>query len=325
MKVCYIYRQKSRNAHSIENVFQTISDNIEALGIESVSYYRNDSLLKTFREVRKLKADIYHITGDVYYLAMFLPPKKTIMTIHDIGRYKNRKKSLKNLLYALLWFLIPTMRVRKITVVSELVKNDLIKYFKVKENKISIIPNPLVQKLSYSERKNKTLVPNVLQIGTGEHKNLIGLIEAVKGLKCNLTIIGHIEEKIDHLLKLYGIEYKNYNDITNEEVVKLYELCDIVYFASFSEGFGLPILEGQAIGRAVITSNISPMKEVSGEAVLLVNPYDIQQIREALTLLMTNEETYNELVKLGLRNVSKYDILPICQKYVSAYNSLKNM
>ena len=74
------------------------------------------------------------------------------------------------------------------------------------------------------------------------------------------------------------MSYKVYCNLSNEEIKKKYEDCDILTLVSTYEGFGMPIIEANRVGRPVITSNILSMPEVAGEAACLVNPFDIENI-----------------------------------------------
>lgn len=319
MKICYIFRQKEKGGHSIENVFLTISSNMDKLNIENEVYFRNKSFWKSLIEIKKLKADLYHITGDVYYLALFLPRKQTTMTVHDIGAYKNNKRNLKQFVFALLWYVLPIWWVKKITVISDLVKQDLIHYFKINPAKIFVIGNPLSLDLKFQKKETVNLTPNILQIGTGWHKNLIGLIESVKDIKCTIAIIGNPSMELVEIMKKYGIDFKIYSNISNAEVISLYSECDIVYFASFSEGFGLPIIEAQTIGRPVITSSVSPMEEVGGAGVILVNPLSYSEINNAIHKLIEDPIFYESYVEKGIINSRKYSPVIIAEKYLQFY------
>lgn len=324
MKVCYIFRQKEKKGTSIENVFLTINSSIQKEEIETEVYYRNKSFWRSLLELRKLKADLYHITGDIYYLALFLPRKKTTMTVHDIGAFKNNAKTFKQYVFALLWYVLPIWWVNKITVISDLVKQDLITYFKINPEKIVIIENPISLELQFEKHEINSRKPNILQIGTGWHKNLIGLLEAVKEIACTLTIIGNPNKELVEKIKEYAIECTIYSNISNEAVKNLYSKCDLVYFASFSEGFGLPILEAQAIGRPVITSDISPMKEVAGAGAILVNPSSVQEIHKAIQSLLNNKELYAHYVENGQFNLQKYKPHLVSRKYYQFYKNFNS-
>ena len=91
-------------------------------------------------------------------------------------------------------------------------------------------------------------------------------------MNINLSIIGNLSKKQKYLLTKNNINFKNYVGISLKSLINKYIKCDILVFTSVYEGFGLPILEAQKIGRPVITSNIQPMKYVAGKGALLVNP-----------------------------------------------------
>lgn len=324
MKVCYIFRQKEKNGNSIENVFLTINSAIQKSDIETEVYFRNKSLWRSLLELRKLNADIYHITGDVYYLALFLPRKKTTITVHDIGAFKNNAKTVKQYVYAFIWFILPILWVKKITVISDFVKYDLIQYFKINPKKICIIENPISLELQFEKHEINSCKPNILQIGTGWHKNLIGLIEAVKEVNCTLTIIGEPSRDLVNKMEGYAIDFAIHSNISNEAVMNLYSKCDLVYFASFSEGFGLPILEAQAIGRPVITSNLSPMNDTAGIGAILVNPSSFEEIKQVIQNLICDNKLYSDCVEKGQINLKKYNPNLVSQKYYQFYKNFNS-
>jgi hypothetical protein len=219
MKVCYIYREKERNAHSIEILFDTISDEVKKQGISVEKWYKPVSNVKAIIAVRKLKADVYHITGDCYFLALFLPWQKTIMTIHDIGMYKNHAKTLKKKMFVLVSFILPIKLLKTCTAISELTKSDLVQLLHVNSNKIKVIPNPLVLPILFTPRAFNFEKPVILQIGTGTHKNLIGLIEAVKGISCFVDIVGNPDKELIKKMDDYGIDYAISKNLSNEQII----------------------------------------------------------------------------------------------------------
>ncbi len=325
MKVCYIFRTQTGKAHhSIENVFRTIACQMNDFHIETQLYYRHVSFWKTLKELRKIKADVYHITGDVHYLALFLSRKKTTITIHDIVGYKTNKNWLKSRVIALLWFILPIWWVKKITAISELTKKDLIDYFQISPDKIIVIENPISIKVARSPKELNSSYPTILQIGVGWHKNLGGLIEAVKGLPCHIDIVGNPDKSlIDQMIK-YNVSYHIETNIPDQQVVEKYQQCDMVYFASFFEGFGLPIIEAQSVGRAVITSNISPMKDVAGDGAVLVNPHSVQEIRNGIENIINNHVYRDDLIQKGFTNAKRYAPHIIAAQYFQLYLDLNN-
>ena len=93
-------------------------------------------------------------------------------------------------------------------------------------------------------------------------------------------------------------------------------------FASTYEGFGVPIIEAQAMGRVVITSNIEPMNKVAGNGAIIVDPYDVNSIKEAVLRIIDNVELRNDIILKGLKNASKYSSESIASKYLKLYKKV---
>ena len=321
MKICYVYRKRLEGRYSLENIFEKISSSISIDDCSVEKIYHEQSIFHTIREIRRTNSDVIHITGDVHYLALFLPRNKTILTIHDIAGLSYKKKTFKSYIYLLIWFLLPIYYLKKITVVSDLTKKNLIKYTRVNPEKIHVVSNPVVQDLKYHDvLLNKPC--NILQIGTGSHKNLIGLIKAVKGLPIKLLIVGKPNDNELKLLKLNKVIYELHYSISNMEVREIYNRTDILFFASFSEGFGVPIIEAQSAGIPVITSNISPMKEVSGNAAYLVNPHSEIDIRNNIVKIISDVESRKRIIENGLSNITRYQLNSIVKLYKSIYEEI---
>lgn len=322
MKILYIYREKEKKEHSIEAVFDTVASSMESFGHEVHKWYKPMSWKQTFSEIyrlRKEKFDVYHITGDVNYLWLFFPWNKTTMTCHDIGMYKNHAKTLKRILYVFVSFILSSYFLKKITVVSSLTKNDLIHYLHLNDNIIRVIPNPLSLPLKKKSKRFNKNCPTILQIGSGWHKNLEGLLESIKDIKCHVEIVGQPEEADMMRLVNYGIDYTISHHISVQELIRKYEECDILYFVSRSEGFGMPIIEAQTIGRVVLTTNLEPTKSVAGDGALLLYPEDHEAIHSGLLKLIENDKLRQNLIEKGYKNAERYAPNEICKLYERFY------
>jgi len=111
-------------------------------------------------------------------------------------------------------------------------------------------------------------------------------------------------------------------DIHDDEIVREYLNADMLVFVSTYEGFGLPILEGQAAGRPVITSCLSPMKEVAGGGACLVDPYSIVDIREGVLRVIHDSQYRAMLIQAGFDNVRAYSPKNVARQYSSLYEAL---
>ncbi len=110
--------------------------------------------------------------------------------------------------------------------------------------------------------------------------------------------------------------------LTDEELVEAYRRCDMVVFASLYEGFGLPILEAQAMGRPVITSNFGAMREAAGDGALLVDPYSVEAIREAVLRITREPALREDLIAKGLRNAERFRAEAVAARYAEIYRGM---
>ena len=203
----------------------------------------------------------------------------------------------------------------KIVSISEQTQNELIAY----GFRSAIIYDPVSPTFTYVNKVFNKVCPIVLHIGTNSNKNLHNTILALKGLKCFLRIVGKLSTEDLKSLHDNDIEYSCCSNISDEELLEEYRCCDIVNFPSLYEGFGMPIIEGQATGRVVVTSNISPMKEVAGGASVLVNPHDVLSIRKGYLEAIKNSDQY---IEKGLENVKRFTVSSISSQY---FNLIKEL
>lgn len=323
MNINFYYRNKD-TGFSIGAVFDTIVEEIKKKHniirtFLPTPFASLSSIIRNgnYAKKKERKGYINHITGDVHYLLWFLKGKKTIVTVHDI-MYYHYLHGIKKYIWKML-YITPLKRAAHITFISEFAYNQVNEVIKLDKNKVHIIPNPVDSSFKYSAKEFNVNKPVILHIGTFERKNLNRTIEALNGISCHIRIIGRLDNKTIDLLNTNHIEYSNSFDLSHDEIVEEYKKADIINFPSLFEGFGMPIIEGQATGRVVITSNISPMKEVSGKGAMLVNPYSIEEIREAYQIIIENKNKREQLIKEGLINVNKYSVENIANKYINIY------
>lgn len=325
----FLYR-KTNVFYSIENVFRLVASGIGAATGWSTtdvvlprSGFNFAVLRDNLRFVRRLRADVFHITGDVHYIALSLPADRTVLTIHDcVFMYQTR--GVKRWMLQQLLLKWPLRRVRLVTTVSEQTRKDIVRFGGCSPDKVVVIPNPVTGKITYSKKSFPTEMPVILFVGTTPNKNLDRVIEALRGISCHLSIIGKMPHGAAERLNAAGIHWSNSSGLTDEEMDRQYAAADLLLFPSTFEGFGLPIIEAQTAGRPVITSDLSPMKEVAGEGACLVDPYDPDSIRAAVRRV-TDDAGYREtLVEKGLINSKRYGAGIITSRYAEVYEQIIN-
>jgi len=267
------------------------------------------------------QGDVNHITGDVHFLAYFLSGKRTLLTILDLVSV-HRLKGWRRALFLFLWYWLPIKRVALVSVISDCTKKDLLRYIKIDPRKVRVVYCPVSDDFKPVAKEFNAAKPVVLQIGTGLNKNVARMVQALQGIPCHLRVVGNLDEDQLTVLRQCGVEYSSVSNISDAQVVDEYRQCDMLVFASTFEGFGLPIVEAQATGRPVVTSNILSMPEVGGNAACVVNPFDVSNIREGIMKLI-NEPLYrDELVRRGFENVKRFQADSIAKQYVAIYQEL---
>jgi glycosyltransferase involved in cell wall biosynthesis len=287
----------------------------------------------------KKKIDIWHET---YPLPIKVNNAKKITTIHDLIPLKlpyttlDDKKSFFNLTKDAI------KNSEIILTVSENTKKDILHCFNVNPDKICVTYQPIIDnshlvenqtteiKLKKYKLKNKNYI---LFVGAIEPKKNVGrLIDAYTCLDTDmqLVIVGKKgwlwEEEIGKLEALYGrgfarkirlLEY-----VSKKDLMYLYHGAFCLVFPSLYEGFGLPPLEAMSLGCPVITSNVSSLPEVCGDAAIYVDPYNSDDIRQAIEKLINNPQMQLQLTEAGKKRVELFSMENYAKKLYEAYTKI---
>jgi glycosyltransferase involved in cell wall biosynthesis len=328
IKLHFFFRKpRPAASYSIERLFSTIIASLPPNRFEVqcliCPFYSNGLLrrLLLLFWASLHQGDINHITGDVDYLGLFMRRSRTVLTIHDLASL-NRLKGWRRYLYWLFWVQLPIIRASHVTTISETIYSEIRAALCTDPKTLDVIPNCVTVSIA---PRLKNICPKqfrVLHIGTGRNKNLDRVITAVAELPCVLVIIGRLSAAQENLLRKHQLKYENYSAVTDEEILACYYGVDIVLFVSLYEGFGLPILEAQAVGRPVVTSNREPMRSIAGQGALFVDPEDVDAIREGVRMVVSNVELQSRLLAFGLENVKRYEPGKIALEYASLYERI---
>lgn len=326
MRVVFFQRKPvvGRN-HSIEGFFRTVRAVLDGRIHCSVAESRFLSRGLWRRVYNVLEApfrqgDVNHITGDIHYVSLLLRRRRTLMTIHDCG-FENHPSPYRRFLLKWLWLLLPLKRIGLLVTDSHFTKDRVVKLsgYAAPIEVIPVCISPIFQRV---ERSFNIDQPTILQVGTNHNKNLDRVIQALTGLPCRLVIVGSVSCSQKRMLYGSGIEWTNHVGISDEELVGVYGAADIVLFASTYEGFGMPIVEAQTVGRPVITSNAASMPEVAGKGACLVDPYDVASIRKAVERVIDDHAYRDRLVENGYSNVERFRPELVADRYLALYERL---
>ncbi|HEX9852251.1 MAG TPA: glycosyltransferase, partial [Woeseiaceae bacterium] len=195
LQVVHIQRRPFAGQFSIENLFSCLRDEMRRAGCdvgEFVVPYHSKGLVRRVLNgwcARRHRGDVYHVTGDIQYVAMFLPRERTILTIHDCWALE-RLTGLKRWLLKLFWFDLPVRHAKFVTVISDEAKRQLQRHVAVPENKVRVIPNIVSSIFQPCRRPFNADCPRILHIGTKANKNLPRLVQALRGIRCHLHVVG---------------------------------------------------------------------------------------------------------------------------------------
>lgn len=327
MRKRILFIERRSTDHSVENVFRQIAKDVAGDEFE-VEFqqmpYGNDlvSIFKNLLFFRAKQADVYHLTGQIHYIALKLPPNKAVLTIHDV-RFMYERTGLRRWALKKLFLDWPMRRLRYVTAISQKTKDEIIRYTNCGRERIRVIENPLIDGFSNgASREFNEICPTVLQVGSTGNKNIPNLLRAISGIRCRLVIVGRPDQAIKDLIAESGVEVEIKPDLNQSEIAVAYRESDIVAFCSTFEGFGLPIIEGQASGTLVVTSDLSPMKEVAGGAAVLVDPNDPESIRAGIEKIIADRSLRAELLEKGFANVRRFDPRKIGDTYRDLYSEM---
>jgi len=267
---------------------------------------------------------LFHPVDVLIIPASALPiihPKKSVVTIHDLGwKYFPQTFTwfMRNFLEWSTKFAV--RNASKIISVSEATKKDLIKFYNIDPNKVSVVHHGY-------EETNQEIRNQKLEIGLPEkyilflstlqpRKNLEGLIDAFAKLKeqnpelpHKLVVVGKPGWKFESILKKIeqNEEFVIYlNHVSDEEKSYILSKADLLVLPSFYEGFGMQILEAFALNVPVATSNISSMPEVAGQAAVYFDPKNINEIKDAIKCVLMDKSMSDCLKQAGQERLKNF-------------------
>jgi glycosyltransferase involved in cell wall biosynthesis len=297
------------------------------------------------RDLRRERADLFHAP---HYVLPPLTPCKSVVTIHDCIhlRFPQYLPSRLGYTYARGSLWMATHRSNRIMTVSEASKRDILEYFRVPSDKIAVIYNGIDERFSQVPAEEDVVRvreryqlddPFVLYAGNVKpHKNLERLIEAFYMLRrgefenVKLVIIGDEVSKYAalrhavHRHKLHKhVRFLGF--VPHRTLAVLYRLAAVFVFPSLYEGFGLPPLEAMASGTPVITSNVSSLPEVCGDAAFFIDPLQTEAIADAMRRVLTDDALRADLSQRGLERAKHFSwersITRVREIYTEVLNS----
>ncbi len=322
-QVVHLQRLPHPQQFSIEAVFEAVRPHLAArFDVRvAVSSFSSSGLLPRLRavlEARRLQGELTHVVGDVHYLDLLLRRHSTVLTVHDT-EFLVRHSGVRAALYRWFWLRLPVRRARLVTVPSEATRRELLSVVRCEPSRVRVVRNPVRPDFAPSPAPDRER-PVVLLLGAWPNKNLLRSAQALHGLDVDVVLVGRPDA--EQLQALAGLSVQVRADLSDAEVAAAYRDCDLLLFPSTREGFGVPVLEAQASGRPVVTSDRDPMAEVAGGAACLVDPEDVATIRAGVVRVLSDPTYRRGLVEAGLRNVERYQAAQVADAYAEVYDEV---
>jgi glycosyltransferase involved in cell wall biosynthesis len=268
--------------------------------------------------------DLCHYTN---FLAPIAEDRPYVVTIHDMGLevLRNSHPMAKRIYTRRL---IPRVarNARLILANSEYSKWEVVRHLGIPEERIRV--TPLAASPQFKPVTSKHENPYFLFVGNLEpRKNLERLIEAFAEMPekdHELVIVGNywyraaeVENKARSMGLSGRVKFRGY--IGREELPGLYSGATALVYPSLLEGFGLPVVEAMACGTPVITSNNSALKEVAGDAAVLVDPLSVRELTQAMARLAEDAAVRSELSRRGLARAAEFSWKKTAELTLDAY------
>lgn len=276
------------------------------------------------KKLKEINADIFLSTDGFLSLKTYIP---SIVVMHDLN-FEHNPERLKwsHSWYYRKFFKQYAQKAKKVITVSAFSKNDISETYNINPNKIEVSHNGVDDFFQPISDQEKNSVKKEYSQGS-DYILILGAINPRKNIQNQLIAFNNfkLNNKSNHKLLIVGKKMKwddsaqqlldslRYKEdiiftghLNKEKIKNIYGAASCLLFASYFEGFGIPIIEAQKCACPVITSHCSSMPEVAGDAALLVNPNSTDEIEDAIKQIVNNTELSASLIKKGLSHSKQF-------------------
>ena len=257
--------------------------------------------------------DLFHGLSNEIPMGLAKRGIRSVVTIHDVAfhTFKDMYRWHDRMIYHQKWK-YACKHANHIIAISESTKADIIRFFDVPEEKISVIYQP-VNKVYYEETETLepplNSLPYMLYVGSvNSRKNLLGIVKAMELLPADLQLPlmvvgggGSYKREVEQYIAEHHMEHLFLwkTAIDSVSLKQLYTNATLFLYPSFYEGFGLPVVEALLSGCPVLTSNTSSLPEAGGPCSLQVDPRNIEEIRDGIVKILTDDTLRKQMIEGG--------------------------
>ncbi|MFC1548652.1 glycosyltransferase family 4 protein [Candidatus Omnitrophota bacterium] len=291
---------------------------IKAANLPFVKYFLHKEFIYPFIAAKN-QGDVNHILDHSYAgLIRFMEKKKTIITCHDLSPldFPEERARFHGLRCWLNLRLLPCAN--RIIAVSEATKRSILKHFDYPEDRIHVIycgvsgGFKVLGDRDGLRRKYGINSKAVMHVGGSWPRKNVEIILRFLRERKDITLIKvgpFSDENRDYISKHDlgdRIIHMGSGESDDEQLAELYNAADVTLMPSFYEGFGLPVAEAMACGCPVICSDIDVFREVGGDAVIFVDPWNVQDLATKADVVFKNTSLRNDMAKKGIERAKKF-------------------
>lgn len=271
----------------------------------------------------------------VFFTPGFNPPLYSsipfVLTIHDLIHLylPGNAKFIKHIFYSLL-IKPATQHAYKILTVSHYSKNTICEWAKIEKEKIVVVSNGVSKLFIPQGARHQPGYFYLLQVGnTKPHKNVAGLLQAFALAKINpeikLILTGDLTVELDKIIKKNQLAERIIISgvLSEAKLAEYYRGALALIFPSLYEGFGLPVVEAMACGTPVLTSNVTALPEIAGDAALLVDPSATEALSQGIEQIVEDSDLRKNLIEKGLQRASLFSWDKTAEKVQQVLNEFK--
>jgi glycosyltransferase involved in cell wall biosynthesis len=246
---------------------------------------------------------------------------QTVLTFHDLVPLVHPETSTEDIVRKFNRCVERLRYVDELITDSEFSKREMVDKMGIEPGRVTVCYPGVDQAFFISEAKEDVVQkysegsPYILFVGTLEpRKNVEAIVEALAGIErpeLKLLLVGkegwgieRIRTKVRDMGLNQRVVFLGY--VPEEDLPFLYQGADVFVYPSFYEGFGIPILEAMAAGTPVVTSNVSSLPEVAGDAALYISPDNVREILEAIKGVLGNRQVRKELRVKGIKKAREF-------------------
>jgi glycosyltransferase involved in cell wall biosynthesis len=292
------------------------------------------------KALRKYKLDIVIFPKNV---VPFFIDAKFVVIIHDLAYFMPELNAypLLDTVYMRSMIKSSLKRADRVIAVSKNTKNDIIEIIGTDENKIEVVYEAADHKYrQVTDRSKLNYIKDQYKLGDkfifysgslSPRKNMLRFLNAYNKIKDTiphkLVLTGGKswkDKNVHELIGQMGNSVIKLGHVPDEHMPLIYNLADLFVYPSLYEGFGLPPLEAMACGCPVISSNLSSIPEVVGDAAIMVDPYSTDEIADAMYEVLTDDELKHSMIEKGIKRSELFNWEKSAKEILGVYEEVCN-